>query len=293
MRGALPAWGKHKERAHRLINENAHVTRFVYVLIVLNVAAIIAGSYKRVNEAYGEALYAFEVFSVAVFTIEYLVRLWTADRQYAGRRAFPRIRFALSFYGLVDLLAILPFYLPLLFAFDLRVLRILRLLRLLRIFKLGRISRSMQLITEVLRETKAELLVTLFVAFVLLTLSSTLMYYVEHEAQPDKFGNIGEALWWAVVTLTTVGYGDVYPVTIFGKILSGIIALIGIGFVALPTGILSSAFIERIQLKKQTGPSSAEERKCPRCGWKIEEKEPRSHIDKNRNGAGQKGGLMK
>jgi len=139
------------------------------------------------------------------------------------------------------------------------------LFRLLRIFKLGRLSKSLQTITSVLKESKSELSITLFVAFILMILSSTLMYYVENEAQPDKFENIGQSLWWSVATLTTVGYGDIYPITGLGKVLSSVIALIGIGFVALPTGIISSAFISRMQKEKE----SRKECKCPNCGTEF------------------------
>jgi voltage-gated potassium channel len=207
-----------------------------------------------------------ELFSVIIFSAEYILRFWTAVFDIEKGTSFSkRLKFSLSAFGIIDLLAILPFYLPLLFPFDLRVLRILRLFRLLRIFKLGRLSKSLQTITGVLKESKSELSLTLFVAFILMILSSTLMYYVENEAQPDKFENIGQSLWWSVATLTTVGYGDIYPITGLGKILSSVIALIGIGFVALPTGILSSAFISKMQSEKE----SKKECKCPNCGTKF------------------------
>tara|TARA_B100000809_G_C14954968_1_gene465243 strand:- start:101 stop:622 length:522 start_codon:yes stop_codon:yes gene_type:complete len=169
----------------------------------------------------------------------------------------------LSTSGIIDLLAILPFYLPFILPFDLRMLR---LFRLLRVLKLSRYSKSLKTISNVLKDTKSELVITIFIAFIFLILSSTLMYYFEHEAQPDKFANVGESLWWAVATLTTVGYGDIYPVTGLGKFMSGIIALIGIGFIALPTGIISSAFINRVQKNKD----SENKCKCPNCGTLVE-----------------------
>lgn len=259
-----------KSKTHNLINRNPYFINFIYGLIILNVFAIILSSYKEVQNNYGEFLYYFEVVSVIIFTIEYILRFWTADLDYNKGSAFhKRIKFSFSFYGLIDLFAILPFYLPLIFPFDLRILRILRLFRLLRIFKLGRFSKSMKLIANVLRDTRAELSITIFVAFILLVLSSTLMYYFENDAQPDKFDNIGDALWWAIATLTTVGYGDVYPITGIGKVLSAIIALIGIGFVALPTGIISSAFIERIQAEREEKRKEKESIKCPKCGFEI------------------------
>ncbi len=262
-----------KKKIYKLINENPYFINFIYGLIILNVFAIILGSYKEIRSNYEDLLNYFEIFSVIIFTVEYILRFWTADLEYENESPFiSKIKFTFSFYGLIDLFAILPFYLPLIFPFDLRVIRILRLFRLLRIFKLGRLSKSMKLIANVLRDTKSELFITVFVAFILLVLSSTLMYYFENDAQPDKFDNIGDALWWAVATLTTVGYGDVYPITGIGKLLSAIIALIGIGFVALPTGILSSAFIERIQ-KEKGKRKEVGIVKCPKCGFEIISKE--------------------
>ncbi|WP_275316908.1 ion transporter [Tenacibaculum bernardetii] len=258
-----------KKRVYEFLNNNSLFLKFIYALIILNVLSIILNSYKEVRTDYGKFLKYFEYFSVIIFSIEYILRLWTASEKYKkGTNFYKRIKFSFSTYGIIDLLAILPFYLPLIFPFDLRVLRILRLFRLLRILKLGRLSKSLKTISSVLKETKSELSITLFVAFILLILSSSLMYYFENEVQPEKFENIGQAMWWSVATLTTVGYGDVYPITGVGKFLSAIIALIGIGFVALPTGILSSAFIERVQKNKEK--IKKEICECPKCGNKYE-----------------------
>lgn len=256
-----------KKRIYDFIEHNPVFIRFIYGLIILNVVSLIIGSYKEVREMNTRFLDAFELFSVVVFTIEYLLRLWTADLndQYTGGSFHKRMKFVFSTYGLIDLIAILPFYLPLIFPFDLRVVRILRITRLVRIFKLGRYSKSMKTISSVLKETRSELGITLFIAFIMLVLASTLMYYIEGEVQPDKFASIGHSFWWAVATLTTVGYGDVYPVTAMGKILSGAIALIGVGIVALPTGIISSAFVEKIQKNKKTCT-------CPNCGAEVKVK---------------------
>jgi len=257
-----------KQKVHNFLQSNSGFLNLIYVLIVLNVLSVVLVSFKEIRSIYSIAFTVFEIFSVAIFTLEYLARLWTSDLLFdKGSSLSRRLRFAFSWYGLIDLLAILPFFLPLVVKFDLRVLRIIRLFRLLRIFKLGRLSSSMKNIKSVLNETKAELGVTLFVAFILLTLSSTLMYYFENEAQPEVFSNIGQSMWWAVATLTTVGYGDIYPITGIGKFLGAIIALIGIGFVALPTGIISSAFIEKVQNEKKMKVSSTS-CECPHCGKK-------------------------
>jgi len=259
-----------KRKIHDFIYNNNIFIQSLYALIILNVISIIIASYKEVHGEFGVELEYFEVFSVIIFSIEYLLRVWTADLLYEAdiSKFRKRLKYIFSGYGLIDLLSIMPFYLPFIVALDGSVVKILRLFRLLRIFKLGRISKSLKTISNVLKDSRAELSITIFVAFILLVLSATLMYYVEHEAQPKKFENIGQSMWWAVATLTTVGYGDVYPVTSMGKFLSGIIALIGIGFVALPTGIISSAFIRRIQKEKEA--KKEELCKCPNCGTEFE-----------------------
>jgi voltage-gated potassium channel len=255
-----------KKKVYTFINFNLLFQKFIYGLIIFNVFSLILASYKEIYAKYELSFEYLELFSVMIFSTEYILRFWTADLDFDEGTPFSkRAKFSLSAFGLIDLLAILPFYLPLFFPFDLRVLRILRLFRLLRILKLGRLSKSLKTITSVLKESKSELSITLFVAFILMILSSTLMYYVENEAQPDKFENIGLSLWWSVATLTTVGYGDIYPITGLGKVLSSIIAIIGIGFVALPTGIISSAFIGSMQSEKENKTKC----KCPNCGTKF------------------------
>ncbi len=263
-----------KKKIYNLLHTDTFI-KSIYTLIIINVICLILESYKDIREQYGALLELIEVFSVIIFSIEYLLRFWTSDldKKYTGNAFVKRMQFAVSTFGIIDLIAILPFYLPFIFAFDLTIVRILRLFRLLRIFKIGRYSKSLKMINSILKETKAELMLTVFVTFILLVLSSTLMYYIESDDQPEKFANIGQAFWWSVATLTTVGYGDVYPVTGLGKFLSAIIALIGIGFVALPTGIISSAFIEKIQeerAKKKKKPKKVVSCTCPNCGKIIE-----------------------
>ena len=259
-----------KKKIYNLFNHNPLFVKLIYGLIILNVISLILESYQEIKLRYGNILNSFEIVSVIIFSIEYLLRLWSSDlnKKYRGNSITKRLKFSFSTLGLIDLIAILPFYLPFIFPFDLRIIRILRLFRLLRIFKLGRYSKSLKTINSVLKETKSELTITVFVAFILLVLSSTLMYYIEHDTQPENFASIGHSFWWAVATLTTVGYGDVYPLTALGKILSALIALIGIGFVALPTGIISSAFIEKIQEQREE--KEKLECKCPYCGTEIQ-----------------------
>jgi voltage-gated potassium channel len=155
----------------------------------------------------------------------------------------------------------LPFYLPAVIPVDLRFLRILRLFRLIRVMKLGRYSDAMKMFHAVIAKTKEELLLALSILFIVLVLASSAMYYAEHDVQPEKFANIPDAMWWAVVTLATVGYGDIYPVTTLGKVIGGVVVVTGIAIFALPAAILSAGFIEEIQDKKTVV--------CPKCGYRI------------------------
>lgn len=236
---------------------------FILFLIALNVACVIVGSVQSVQEKFGMFLCGFEIFSVLMFTVEYAMRIWSCvtDPSYS-KPVFGRLRFACRPMPIIDLLAILPFYLPFL-GVDLRSLRVLRLFRLLRVAKVGRYYASLGLIKNVINSKKEELLLTTFVMAMLLILSSSLMYYCENTAQPNAFPNIPATMWWAVATLTTVGYGDIYPVTIAGKILGSIIAILGIGMFALPTGILGAGFVEEVQRQK-SAPTL-----CPHCGTEI------------------------
>jgi len=239
---------------------------FIMTLISLNVIAVMLETVESLSSRYMLFFRIFEIFSVSIFTIEYLLRLWscTTDNRFKGSIK-GRIRFALTPLALVDLFAILPFYLPMLITFDLRFLRALRLFRLFRLFKMGRYSNAFKMVGNVLREKKEELFITVFSGLILLVVASSLMYFVENEAQPETFSSIPAALWWGVATLTTVGYGDIYPITPIGKLLGGIIALLGIGMFALPAGIITSGFAEEIQRRKE------KRRICPHCGKDIDE----------------------
>jgi len=235
----------------------------ILTLIFLNVLAVIIGSVHHFQVRYGTFLNYFEVFSVVVFTLEYLARLWSCvtDPRYV-HPLFGRLNFARQPMPVIDLVAILPFYLPFV-GLDLRFIRVLRLLRILRIAKIGRYYDSLRLIGTVIKSKKEELILTTVVMALLLVISASLMYYCENPEQPDKFPNIPATMWWAVATLTTVGYGDVYPITALGKLLASIIAILGIGMFALPTGILGAGFVEEIQKQKLKAT------KCPHCGKEI------------------------
>ena len=242
----------------------------IILLIITNIAAVILESFQGLSVRHHRFFHLFEVFSVAVFTIEYLLRLMTSRYKYPGESTVRSVvRYVFSGMAVIDLLAILPFYLPMLITADLRFLRVLRLTRLLRILKIQRYSDSFTLIASVFRKKKEDLILTLSVMFMLLLLASSLMYYIETEVQPDQFPNIIAAFWWGVATLTTIGYGDVYPVTVLGKLLSAVIAVLGIGIIALPTGIISSGFIEEIEQKRKQREDEQELTFCPHCGRKL------------------------
>lgn len=250
---------------------------FISTLIILNIVAIMIQSFESVAIKYNTFFFVFEVFSVIIFSVEYLLRFWVSDLIYTDKSPTrARLKYIFSFMGLIDLLAILPFYLPFFIKVDLRFLRILRLMRLFRLFKLAHYSDSIRMVGKVMNDKKNELTITLLGAFVLLLLTSTLMFEIEHDAQPEQFPNVFASLWWAVATLTTIGYGDVYPITALGKFLAGLTAIFGIGLVAIPTGLISVGFIEELDnLKKKKTKSEAEAncdgaKFCPHCGHKLD-----------------------
>ncbi|MCL5070794.1 MAG: potassium channel family protein [Actinobacteria bacterium] len=243
---------------------------FLSTLIILNIICIILESYEPIYHHYYFYFHVFDVFSVIVFTLDYFIRIWISDLVYPElSKIKSRLKYMISPFGIVDLLSILPFYLPMFFKFDLRILRALRLLRLFRIFKLAHFIQSLSLIGKVIRSKKDELLITLFMASIIILLSSYIMFHIENQIQPDKFTSIFSALWWALATLTTIGYGDIYPVTALGQILAAFTALFGIGLVAIPTGIISMGFIEEISKRKQIEENQDEINYCPHCGKKL------------------------
>ncbi len=245
-----------KSRVYRLIagdpEKGGMVSRYFDVclmtLIVANVIVVILESVEGLYLPYAHIFYAFDVFSVAVFTVEYILRLWTCteDARYRGS-VRGRLRYAVTPLALVDLFAVLPFFLPLLIPIDLRFIRIIRLLRIFRLFKLVRYSYALNLLRQAFSKEKEIIAVACFVLVILLVVASSLMFYIEHDAQPEAFSNIPATMWWAVATLTTVGYGDICPVTPLGKLLGSFIAILGIGMFAIPTGVLATAFIEELQ----------------------------------------------
>ncbi len=220
-------------------------------LIVINVAAFIASTSPALSQEQKLLLENIEIVSSLVFTIEYLLRLWvcTVDSRYS-HPLWGRLRYGLTPISLIDLISILPFYSLLLFP-HLSFVNLIRLLRLLRLLKMSRYSESLRTLGTVLYAKKEELIATAFAVFILLIFASSVMYFVENEAHPETFASIPDAMWWGVVTLTTVGYGDIYPITPLGKFLGAILAFLGIGIFALPAGLIAAGFSEEVQRRKQ------------------------------------------
>ncbi|MBC7981348.1 MAG: ion transporter [Armatimonadetes bacterium] len=231
-------------------------------LIFLNVIAVIVGTVQSIELRWGAVLEVLEVVSVIVFTFDYLARLWscTVDYRYTGRIR-GRFRLALQPMSIIDLISILPFYLPFV-GIDLRFLRVLRLLRIFRIAKIGRYYSSLNVIQHVIKGKKEELLLSLVIMGILMVVSSSALYYCENSAQPEVFSSIPATMWWSVETLSTVGYGDMFPMTIPGKLCASVTSMLGIGMFALPTGILGAGFVEEIRKKNGN-------RGCPHCGKDI------------------------
>lgn len=233
-----------KEKIKSIVEINDNPTSryfafFIQALILVSIVTFSVETIPNLKPQTKTILYAIEVFSVSVFTIEYLLRIYVADS---------KPKFIFSFFGIIDFLAILPFYLS--FGIDLRSLRALRFLRLFRILKLVRYNKAMNHFTRAIKSAKEEILLFVFITLILIYFSAVGIYYFENEAQPEHFTSIFDSLWWAIITLTTVGYGDVYPITVGGKVFTFFILMIGLGIVAIPTGIISSALTKSVDTKE-------------------------------------------
>ncbi len=202
----------------------------IQALIILSLISFSLETLPGQEAEFYRFLRILEIASVVIFTVEYLLRLFVSEK---------KLKFIFSFYGLVDLLAILPFYLT--FGIDLRSIRIFRLFRLFRVFKILRYSKAIQHMARAFLSIKEELILFMILSSFLLFLSSVGIYYFENPVQPEIFASIFHSLWWAVATLTTVGYGDIYPITTGGKIFTSVMLFIGLGIVAVPTGLIASA----------------------------------------------------
>ncbi len=241
-----------RARVHEILEAKDHtdllsraVMALIIALILVSVLSVILESVSPIYSSYRAVFDLSEATIVVIFTLEFALRLWSCveDPRYA-HPLYGRLRFAVSPLALIDLAAILPFYLPLMVAFDARFLRALRLVRFVRIIKMARYSDSVNLLLRVLKREKESLVFTFFLILLLMVVASCLMWQAENEAQPEKFGSIPDTMWWAIATITTVGYGDVVPITPTGKVLGAFIAILGVGMVAMPAGIIVSGFME-------------------------------------------------
>lgn len=245
-----------RQATHRLLDPDQktdwaarYLDLFLITLIAINVAAVILETVKSIDAQFHTVFWLIEIISITIFTIEYLLRLWSCveDPKYKDSPN-PRLSYITSPMAVIDLMAILPFYLGVFLKLDLRFLRVVRLLRFL---KLTRYSSAMSVLLDVFKEEANAFFAGFFILIVLLILAASGAYLVEHEAQPVKFGSIPAAMWWAMATLTTVGYGDVAPVTPAGQIFGSLVAVVGIGMAALPAGILASGLADRLQHSRE------------------------------------------
>jgi len=220
-------------------------------LIIASVVAVILESMTSLEARYGTQFYWFEVFTISVFSVEYVLRIWSCveiESPDPRRPLLARLRFMFSFHAIIDLLAILPFYLLAFGVFGNIDMRFLRAVRLVRVLKLTRYFAAMNMLIIAVKENSRALAASFLILITIMLMAASGMYYFERQAQPEDFGSIPAAMWWAFATLTTVGYGDVTPITVGGKIFGAMITVVGIGMVALPTSILASGYSQQLKL---------------------------------------------
>lgn len=241
---------------------------FIITLIILNVLAVMLETVTRLHQEYYWFFHYFDMVSVIIFTIEYILRVWSSNHEEKYRHSiWGRLRYMVSPAALIDLVAILPFYLSRILTLDLRILRMLRLLRIIRLFRLTAYMQSAQMIVNVFKKRFNELLLSFVLVIFLIVFASCAIYFAEHLDPKNRayFTSIPATMWWSVVTLTTTGYGDMYPVTYVGKAMAMVIMLSGVAFFALPAGIISAGFLEEFRLHRVK-----KTHRCPNCGEHIE-----------------------
>ena len=230
------------------------------VALLANLTAAVLATFDNLQAVYGNIFLAVEQVTVFLFGVDYVLRVLTAPELYAGDKPERAVaKYCLSLSGIVDLLSFLPFYLPVFFPSGVAAFRMFRVVRILRLFRINAYYDSLNVITEVLKSKKQQLLSSVFIIATLMLGSSLCMYSLEHEAQPDVFRNAFSGIWWSASTLLTVGYGDIYPITPLGKFFSICITFLGVGMVAIPTGIISAGFVEQYTQFKLLGESKRDE----------------------------------
>ena len=218
---------------------------FITVVILTNIVITFLQTFDSLNFLSG-FFNVSEIITILIFSVEYLLRIWTADYLYPQKSsAEARLSFLVSFDGIIDLLTILPFF----FLSGMVIFRMLRVARIFHLFRLNARYDSFNVITTVLYEKRNQIISSLFIVLILMLASSLCMYSVEHDAQPNVFRNAFSGIWWSMSTLLTVGYGDIYPITTLGRVMAICIAYLGVGAVAIPTGIISAGFVEQYQRK--------------------------------------------
>ena len=241
--------------------------------IVVNLIVSVLLTFDEVTASFGTVLTVLETITIVFFTIDFVLRLWTAHCIYPDKsEPVAILKYLFSFNGLVDMLSCIPFYLPVFFPSGVAAFRILRIVRIFRLFRINAYFDSLNVITAVLKSKAKLLFSSTFIILLLMLASSLCMYSIEHSVQPDKFDNALSGLWWAAATLLTVGYGDIYPVTALGKIVGTLITMLGVGIVAIPTGIISAGFVEQYSKLKKLS-EQAEEAEINFIRIKLEKKD--------------------
>ncbi|MCR5001237.1 MAG: ion transporter [Lachnospiraceae bacterium] len=227
---------------------------FIVTVILLNLTVTLMQTFEQLGP-YMPVLNVIELVTIIIFTVEYILRVWTADYLYPKEenKLRARLKFVVSAYGLIDLFTIIPYFLPFIFPAGAVAFRIFRVIRIFRLFKINAQYDAFNVIASVIKEKKNQLISSMCMILILMIASSLCMYSLEHEAQPDSYRNAFSGIWWSVSTLLTVGYGDIYPVTVAGRVMAIIISFLGVGMVAIPTGIISAGFVEQYTELKVMG----------------------------------------
>lgn len=255
MKNEKNAWQAMQKKINDMVSigvVNNRLNQFYDIIstlaLIVNLVAAFAATFEEVRASRGPLLEWVETITVLFFLIDYVLRILSAAEQYPGMSdGRAAVKYATSGYGIIDLLSFLPHYLPAFFPAGAAVFRMFRVVRIFRLFRVNAYSDSLTLIGNVLKNKRTQIMASVFIVILLILASSLCMYSVEHEAQPDVFKNAFSAIWWATSTLLTVGYGDIYPITVLGQILGIVITFLGVGLVAIPTGIISAGFIEEYQ----------------------------------------------
>ncbi len=254
-------WFKRKKRIFQIIEvcyDLDFLSRFYDIVnvlaIILNLAVSVLYTFDNIRESYGALMTVIEAVTVVFFVVDYFLRVWTADILYSElSKGKAHRRYIFSFMGIVDLLSFLPYFLPIFFPAGTVAFRMIRIVRIFRLFRINAYYDSLSVITEVIVSKSQQLISSVFIILVLMLASSLCMYSLEHEAQPDVFTNAFSGIWWATSTLLTVGYGDIYPITTMGKLFGIFISFLGVGMVAIPTGIISAGFVNQYtNIKRRT-----------------------------------------